>query len=76
MRKTQTAETRKPEILENFYQVIIQEGIEGASFGKIARRMNIHPSLIIHYFKNKKNMTLALADFLVEKYEAPEIFTI
>ncbi|RTZ98158.1 MAG: hypothetical protein DSY90_05095 [Deltaproteobacteria bacterium] len=72
MRKTQTAETRKPEILENFYQVIIAEGIEGASIGKIARRMGIHPSLIIHYFKNKKNMTLALADFLIEKYEAPE----
>ena len=72
MRKTQTAETRKPEILENFYQVIISEGIEGASIGKIARRMDIHPSLIIHYFKNKKNMTLALADFLIEKYEAPE----
>ena len=72
MRKTQTAETRKPEILENFYQVIIAEGIEGASIGKIAQRMEIHPSLIIHYFKNKKNMTLALADFLIEKYEAPE----
>ncbi len=72
MRKTQTAETRKPEILENFYQVIIAEGIEGASIGKIARRMDIHPSLIIHYFKNKKNMTLALADFLIEKYEPPE----
>lgn len=72
MRKNQTAETRKPEILENFYQVIIAEGIEGTSIGKIAKRMNIHPSLIIHYFKNKKNMTLALADFLIEKYEAPE----
>ncbi|MEA3230893.1 MAG: TetR/AcrR family transcriptional regulator [Thermodesulfobacteriota bacterium] len=72
MRKTQTAETRRPEILENFYQVIIAEGIEGASIGKIAKRMNIHPSLIIHYFKNKKNMTAALADFLIEKYEAPE----
>lgn len=54
MRKNQTAETRKPEIFENFYQVIIAEGIEGASIGKIARRMNIHPSLIIHYFKTKK----------------------
>lgn len=72
MRKTQTAATRRPEILENFYQVIIAEGIEGASIGKIAERMNIHPSLIIHYFKNKKNMTLALADFLIEKYEAPD----
>ena len=72
MRKNINAETRKPEILENYYQVIIKEGIEGASIGKIAKRMNIHPSLIIHYFKNKNNMTVALADLLIEKYEAPE----
>lgn len=72
MRKNLKAEIRKPQILENFYQVIIQEGIEGASIGKIAKRMNIHPSLIIHYFKTKENMTLELVDLLIEKYEAPE----
>ncbi len=72
MRKNQNARLRKPEILENYYQVMIQEGIEGASIGKIAGRMNIHPSLIIHYFKNKENMTLELVDFLIDKYEATE----
>lgn len=72
MRKNQNAKLRKPEILENYYQVMIDEGIEGASIGKIAGRMNIHPSLIIHYFKNKENMTLELVDFLIDRYEAPE----
>ncbi len=72
MRKNQTAEIRKPEILENYYQVIIKEGLEGASIGKIAKRMNIHPSLIIHYFKSKKNMTVELVELLIEKYEAPD----
>jgi len=72
MRKNQNARLRKPEILENYYQVMIEEGIEGASIGKIAGRMNIHPSLIIHYFKNKENMTLELVDFLIDKYEATE----
>ncbi len=72
MRKNLNAEIRKPEILENYYQVIIQEGIEGTSIGKIAKRMNIHPSLIIHYFKTKENMTVELVDLLIEKYEAPE----
>ena len=52
----QKAEIRKPEILENYYQVLLEEGFEGTSIGKIARRMDIHPSLIIHYFKNKENM--------------------
>ncbi|UCF92294.1 MAG: TetR family transcriptional regulator, partial [Desulfobacterales bacterium] len=73
MRKNQKAEIRKPEILENYYQVLIEEGFEGASIGKIAKRMNIHPSLIIHYFKTKENMTIDLVELLIEKYEAPEL---
>ena len=72
MRKNQKAEIRKPEILEHYYQVIIKEGLEGASIGKIAKRMDIHPSLIIHYFKTKEKMTVELVDLLIEKYEAPE----
>jgi AcrR family transcriptional regulator len=72
MRKNQKAIIRKPEILENYYQIIIQEGLEGASIGKIAKRMNLHPSLIIHYFKTKENMTIELVDLLVDKYVAPE----
>ena len=72
MRKNQKADIRKREILENYYQVLIEEGFEGASIGKIAKRMNIHPPLIIHYFKTKDNMTIELVDYLIEKYEAPE----
>ena len=72
MRKNQNAEIRKPEILENYYRVIVKEGLEGASIGKIANRMKIHPSLIIHYFKTKEKMTEELVDLLIEKYEAPQ----
>jgi len=72
MRKNQKAEVRKPEILENYYQVLIEEGFEGASIGKIAKRMHIHPSLIIHYFQTKENMTLELVKALIDRYEAPE----
>jgi len=71
MRKNQKADIRKPEILEHFYRVVMQEGLEGASIGKIANSMNIHPSLIIHYFKTKDNLMLALTDLIVEKYQAP-----
>jgi AcrR family transcriptional regulator len=52
--------------------VLIEEGFEGASINKIAKRMKIHPSLIIHYFKTKENLTIELADLLIEKYQAPE----
>ena len=72
MRKNQKAEVRKPEILEHYYQVLIEEGFEGASIGKIAKRMHIHPSLIIHYFQTKENMTLELVKALIDRYEAPE----
>lgn len=72
MRKNKNADRRKPEILESYYQVMIDKGIEGASIGKIAERLDIHPSLIIHYFKNKENMKLELVELLIEKYEAPE----
>ena len=72
MRKNQRADTRKPEIFENFYQVLIEEGFECASIGKFATRMNIRPPLIIHYFKTKENLTLEWVEFFIQKYKAPE----
>lgn len=51
--------------------MLIQEGLEGTSISKIANRIGIHPSLIIHYFKNKDNLKLELVDLLIEKYESP-----
>ena len=51
--------------------MLIQEGLEGTSISKIANRLGIHPSLIIHYFKNKENMKLELVELLIEKYESP-----
>jgi AcrR family transcriptional regulator len=71
MRKNKSAALRKPDILESYYQVLIQEGLEGTSISKIANRIGIHPSLIIHYFKNKENMKLELVDLLIEKYQSP-----
>jgi AcrR family transcriptional regulator len=73
MRKNQNATLRKPEILESYYQVLIEQGLEGASISKIAKHMGIHPSLIIHYFKNKENMKLELIDLLIEKYKSPDM---
>lgn len=75
MRKNQNATLRKPEILESYYQVLIEQGLEGASISKIAKHMDIHPSLIIHYFKNKENMKLELIDLLIEKYKSPDMIT-
>ncbi|MEM6763465.1 MAG: TetR/AcrR family transcriptional regulator [Bacteroidota bacterium] len=69
MPKKSIAEIRKQEIIEHFYAVIISEGFENASMGKVAKRMEVHSSLLIHYYSNKEEMILALIDFMVERYE-------
>jgi AcrR family transcriptional regulator len=70
------ADIRKREILEGYYQVISKNGIEGSSIAKIADLMGIQPSLITHYFKTKDEMTSALVDFILEKYEEPYFYGI
>ena len=69
-RKNRNAETRKPEILEGYYRVLIENGFEGSSIGKIAQHLGIHPTLILHYFKNKDNLQHELVEILITKYKA------
>lgn len=69
-RKNRNAETRKPEILEGYYQVLIEEGFEGSSIGKIAQHLNLHSTLILHYFKSKDNLQRELIEFLITRYKA------
>lgn len=69
-RKNRNAETRKPEILEGYYQVLIENGFEGSSIGKIAQHLNLHSTLILHYFKNKDNLQRELIELLIAKYKA------
>ncbi|MEZ4772789.1 MAG: TetR/AcrR family transcriptional regulator [Bacteroidia bacterium] len=61
---------RKQEILSYFYDVIIDEGFEGASIAKIAKRMEVNPSLLIHYFTNKDAMVLGLIDYIISTYSS------
>jgi len=74
MHKNQRAEIRKPEILENYYKILIDEGFKGAPIGKIAKHMHIHPSLIIHDFKTKENMSSEVVDLLIKKYLASGVW--
>lgn len=69
-RKNQTAALRKPEILEGYYDVLIQEGLEGSSISKIAKRLDIHSSLIFHYFQSKDNLTFELIDLMIDKFKS------
>ncbi len=71
-RAREKAEIRKREIIENFYEVLTEEGLEGASIAKIAHRMGVYPSLLIHHFSTKEEMVVELVDFITRRYE--EVF--
>jgi len=70
MGRKSKANIRKQEILYHFYEVIIEEGFEGASIAKIARKMEVNPSLIIHYFQTKDKMILGLIEYIIETYSS------
>ncbi|GEM_PF-453591 len=66
---TRKGEARRKEILEVFHDVLSCEGLEGASMSKVASRMGVAPSLIMHYFPSKEEMVVALVDHILARYE-------
>lgn len=54
----------------SFYQVAKKEGIENASIAKVANRLDVNPSLIMHYFKSRDEMLIAFVSFILERYMA------
>lgn len=69
-RKNKPAKLRKEEILKGYYTVMIEEGLEGTSIGKIAEHLGIHPSLILHYFKSKKKLHSELINLMVSMFKS------
>lgn len=63
-------EIRQKEILKSFYQVAKNEGLENASIAKVAQKVDFNPSLIMHYFKTRDEMLIALVSFILERYQA------
>jgi AcrR family transcriptional regulator len=59
---------KKLEILQSFYETVKEEGMEGASVAKIAKRIGIPQSLIFHYFSSKQEMIYELCDYVLAKY--------
>lgn len=74
-RKNQNAAMRKPEILEGYYNVLIREGLENTSISKIAKELNIHTSLIFHYFQSKENLTFELVQLMIEKFKSVHLLS-
>ena len=59
---------RQKEIVIAFYKVAKKEGLKKASIAKVAESMKVNPSLIIHYFKSRKELLNALVEFILKRY--------
>ena len=68
MRREEWARIRRREMLAAYYQVLKDEGLQGASIAKIAKLIDAPPNLLIHYFGTKEQMTIELVDYLLEEY--------
>lgn len=62
------SDLRKKEIVQAFYKTAINEGLENTSIAKIAKSLDIQPSLIVHYYKTKDDLVTALIDYCLELY--------
>lgn len=70
MGRKSIAHIRKPDILRHTYRLVAREGLPGMSINKIAKQMDVNPGIVMHYFKNKEGLILALVDYMLEKAEA------
>ncbi|MBN2203537.1 MAG: TetR/AcrR family transcriptional regulator [Thermoleophilia bacterium] len=68
MRRADRSQLRRREILAAYYETLVAEGLQGSSIAKIAKRLGVPPSLLIHYFGTKEQMTIELVDYLLESY--------
>ena len=66
-------EVRQKEIILAFYTVSKREGLENSSISKVAKEMDINPSLVMHYFNTKEDLVFGLIHFILERYKS--IFT-
>ncbi len=62
-------DVRQKEIIEVFYNLAKKEGLENTSIAKIAKEMGVNPSLIIHYFDTREDLTYGLIDYILDKYQ-------
>ena len=69
MGRRDQSEIRKPEILEHLAHVLAEEGLANVTLGKVASRMGVNSGLLVHYFRSKQEMLVALVDDMLDRYE-------
>jgi len=66
--KNKISETRKKEIVEGFYHLAKENGLENTSIAKIGKHLEIPPSLIMHYFPTKDILISHLINYILDQY--------
>ncbi|GGZ41422.1 hypothetical protein GCM10007049_38380 [Echinicola pacifica] len=66
--KSSISTTRKKEIIEGFYTLAREHGLENTSIAKIGKHLEIPPSLIMHYFPTKDILISHLIDYILDQY--------
>ena len=56
MGRKSKADQRRIEIIQAYYQCVIDQGAAGASIRKIAEAAGVKPSTLHHYFKNREEI--------------------
>jgi len=69
MGRKNRSEEKRLELLGHVCDVIRDDGIEGATLSRIAKRAGVHKSLLTYYFSTKDEMIVALVDFITDRYE-------
>jgi len=67
--KNSIRKERKKEIISGLYELSQSEGLENISIAKIGKHLGMPPSLVMHYFPNKRLLILGLIDHILHQYQ-------
>ena len=59
---------RKKEIIQGFYELSKEHGLENTSIAKIGKHLGMPPSLIMHYFPTKELLISNLISYILQQY--------
>jgi AcrR family transcriptional regulator len=64
---TKISTDRKKEIIEGFYQLSKENGLENTSIAKIGKHLGMPPSLIMHYFPTREILISHLISYILQR---------
>lgn len=64
---TKVSIDRKREIIEGFYELAKENGLENTSIAKIGKHLGMPPSLIMHYFPTREILISHLISFILKR---------